>query len=276
MIYDPRIAHLEKQISYGTLGLIDALIRPDKNVADQKKLILINGATIIRNCIDPILGEATNIRQIDFDFKMLYQCLEQYVNHQTSVITYFHSNINSMIPDDSRRKETSLRLMITHFVNKMSRDEHLIPNKLVKFNKNDKLILYGLSVVKSFAYVVLGSIIQKMLTNRLPRILLITHCPFDYFLLDRYPVEIVLSHTGKIITKKDLGMKVFKDDSIPFNRTTYKLFGDKDFLKPLCRNKPKALSTLKGVKLRLKTEKEIAQLAQQQLDISDKQLNWKI
>jgi len=51
---------------------------------------------------------------------------------------------------------------------------------------------------------------------------------------------------------------VFKEDGIPFNRTTYKIFGDKDHLTAVLSNRPKFMRYLnqKGVNLKLKTERE--------------------
>lgn len=287
MVYDPRIAHLESKISYGTLGLLQCLVQRtnDPASATSRDIILVNGGTIIRNCYDNDSGDKVLIEKINYDFKMLYSTIDTYTSHQSLVLTYFQPNINELIPEALRRKETPLRLGISKLVDRMGRDEQLEPNKLVCFSKGNHMSLYGLRVSQNFAYRLVGQMLQKLMLklqqnplNKISRISMITHCPIDYFLMESFPVKVILSHTGKILKKRDIPFKVFKDEDIPFNRTTYKLFGDKDFVKGSLKNRPKFIKMLKqnNINLKLKTEREIALLAHQYFGISQAELNWKL
>lgn len=287
IIYDPRIEHLIDKISYGTLGLLQCLVKRANDPASStsRDIILVNGGTIIRNCYDNDSSDKVLIEKVNQDFKMLYSTIDSYTSHQSIILTYFHPDINKLIPEALRRKETPLRLGISNLIDKMSRDEQLIPNKLVCFSKGDHMSLYGLRVSQNFAYRLVGSMLHNLMLklqqnplNKITRISMVTHCPIDYFLMENFPVKIILSHTGKILKKRDISFKVFKDENIPFNRTTYKLFGDKDFIKGSLKNRPKFIKMLKqnNINLKLKTEREIALLAHQYFDITQAELNWKL
>jgi len=71
---------------------------------------------------------------------------------------------------------------------------------------------------------------------------LISHVPLDFHLYRVFDEFTLLeSYTGAFKTKKDLGKKVFQIDSIPFNKYTHLLLGDKWYLTQLVDNKTKKL-----------------------------------
>jgi hypothetical protein len=277
-VYDPRVSALEEKVSYGTLGILEQFAIQSNTPDNLKKnCLLVNGNTIIRNCHEPGANNQSTFKPIGFDFEQLRTYFEMYAgNNQSVVLFYFHPTFNSMIPEHARKKETAKRTELTRMFELVAHEEHLRPNYIDKIGAVDNVDYYGLVSSGIFSY---RTIINRFLANFplkvTPKIWLISHCPIDYFLFERYPdIEIISSHTGKILTKQDLSNKVFKDPNIPFNRITYKLFGDKDFIKAVCRNKPKAMEQLKGVNLKLKTEKEIRLLAKTKLGIDPKLLAW--
>ena len=273
MVYDPRVADLQDHCSFGTLGVLNTLvIRSDDNRNMKRRCIIINGGTIVRNCYDKNKTDADNLKAIALDFNYIRQYFASYANNGI-MLTYFHPRINTLIPASFQRKETDTRLSIDRLTGIVADSESLQPNKLSKFDGGNN-VHYGMLVSGMFAYRVLSRVMRSESINP-QQMWLVTHCPIDYFLFDDHPgIQLISSHTGKILTKKDLPLKVFKDESIPFCRTTYKLFGDKEFIRPLCQNKPKAMTQLSGIKLRLKTEREIVVLAKNKLGIDTKLLRW--
>jgi len=276
MIYHPNIAHLETRVSYGTLGILHSLaMRMNDNINTKKNYLLINGGTIVRNCYSSNKSDKEILEAIALDFSQLRHYFETYVSEPGYMLVYFQPGIAKLIPEDFRRSETKPRLEVERLTRIVAASESLKPNVVTKFGENENVTHYGLFVSGIFAY---RAISREMLSAKLPRVpkmWMVSHCPIDYFLLDNYPnSEIKLSHTGKILQKKDISEKVFKDDEIPFNRTTYKLFGDKEFIRGACRNRPKALEKLGNINLRLKTEREIIALAKTKLGIDTKTLSW--
>lgn len=278
MIYHPQVASLETVMSYGSLGLLNTLAQHNNDLSIKKKnVFLINGATVVRNCYSngKNLSDNEVLKAIHQDFEYIRHHIEMYATQDTYVIFYFHPTINTMIPEHTRRKSTPFREAVARLTSIVASSETLKSNKLVLLNKHNNVAYYGLLVQGTFAYKFLSHHIRTLLKQDVPKIYVLTHCPIDYFLTDEYAqAEYILSHTGKILTKKDFSQKVFQTEDIPFTRVMYKFFGDKEYLTPICKNRPKALEILKSVKLRLKTEKELEQLLKSKFDIDLKLLRW--
>lgn len=63
------------------------------------------------------------------------------------------------------------------------------------------------------------------------QVTMISHCPLDYHIGRHIKAfTLVDSHTGKVRKLTDLGVKVFKNDHLPFHPTIHPLIGDKDYL----------------------------------------------
>lgn len=72
------------------------------------------------------------------------------------------------------------------------------------------------------------------------RAVMLSHVPLDYHLYTFFKTfHILESYTGKIKTSKDLNLKVFKDEFIPFNKYTHILFGDGWYMKAQVKGKEK-------------------------------------
>lgn len=72
--------------------------------------------------------------------------------------------------------------------------------------------------------------------------LLVSHVPFDFHLYKVFnDFTILESYTGAFKHKRDLGKKVFGDESIPFNKYTHVLLGDKWYMKQQVDSKTKKL-----------------------------------
>ena len=277
MNYDPRVKDLEEKVSYGTLGILDRLARAsDDNPGIKKNLLLINGATIVRNCYyRPDSNSDKHVLDaVAFDFEQLRHYFEMYTNQPATMLVYFHVGVNKLIPESARKRETNNRLNVERLTAMVATSEGLRPNTITKLSSNNNITYCGLVVSGTFAYRILNKSLHELSKTSIPKIWMVSSCPIDYFLFDTFPqLEIIDSHTGKIVLKKDLPEKIFGDPAIPFNRITYKLFGDKNLVKAACRNRPKAIALLDGA-LKLRTEREIAALAKTRLGIDSKSINW--
>lgn len=273
-IYDKRIAHLEEKVSYGTLGVLERVVVQSSLPPHlQKNVLIINGDTIIRNSFDKTRSDDLNIKQATFDFENLINHFGYFSNGEVFAFVYFNPTIRSIIPEYFSRVITDSRQRLITISTKMTSMLNLKRNGFSHVDHDRVKVFLGI-VEGRFNHVMLPGIIQSTIKNH--RSFLITHCPFDYFLLQYLPnTDIVVSHTGSILNPNDLGKKVFGDSTIPFNRTTYKLFGDKEFIKGLVRNRPKALQLLNKPNLRLVTEQELIKFAITQLKIDKQQLSWR-
>lgn len=280
MEYHPLISDLETVMSYGSLGVVDCIVRRiNDNPNIKKNVILINGLTIIRNCFNDHKEYSANklMEAVALDFDKLKHAIEMYAGNQKMiVVVYFHPNIYKLIPEQYQKSLTDFRKMVYHVATLITNSDHLQPNIPKKMLDSDNITFYAVRVTGSFAYRVLSRLLHS-LKGLAPKIWMVSHQPVDFFLIEEFPhLEVILSHTGKILQRKDLSKKVFGDETIPFNRITYKLFGDKDLIKAVIRNRPKALDQLKGVNLKLRTEREITMIAKNTLGLDPKSYSWEI
>lgn len=272
-------------VSYGTLGILNTIIKQSYQTSVVKKnMFLVNVGTIVRNCFDKDATDKTIIDKATFDVTNIRSCLARYDDKvPDAVVFYYKSSLLDAIPEHQRRKVTPMRARIASIIKQISAPEVYKPNRLMEVptNNDGNTATYALEVTTGFAYHQLARLMRNaahLSSNN--RIWMFTHNPIDFFLADTYPnLEIIESHTGRIFGPKDFAKKVFKKDKegvLPFNRVTYKLFGDKEFITPLAKNFPKALLALKGINLKIRTEAELIQIAKDKLGINKSQFNWKL
>lgn len=92
-----------------------------------------------------------------------------------------------------------------------------------------------------------------------PRILLLSHCLLDYYLVKQFHVEVIESYTGQIKGPETFSHRLNKDGLVPFNRIFHRLLGDSTWVLPLATGKikTKILEMAKERKWNQKTEHEI-------------------
>ena len=149
-----------------------------------------------------------------------------------SIVTYI-SDYSSMIPKEYWRQST------------LNRTRFATASKML-IKKNMQFGTLG-QVQYNFHYLhgrvptttQLIHAIQRMHNKR--KIYLISHSPIDFHICEKLKsVNILESYTGKTIDISRLGMKVFKQESIPFNQFTHVMLGDKEqFISPMSRSEKK-------------------------------------
>jgi hypothetical protein len=281
IVYNERVSQLENVVSYGTLAILNTLMsHANDHPHDKHNVFLINGATIVRNCYDHALKDTEILKKVATDAEYLRQYFEIYASGPAMCIFYFNPTIRYMIPSVSRRKETPVRMAIDRLTDAVAKSEKLPKNSMTEIGKSGSMTYYGLLSFKDFSYRIIISELRKLMINTHFLPALVTHCPIDFFLMEKFAgIKLIESHTGKIILPIGFGKKVFGVDGVPFNRTTYKLFGDKDFIKPVIRNHNVVLKKLSVRNLKLRTESEIKRIILSEF-VNDPMmsdfLNWKL
>lgn len=269
-VYDKAVEGLVDKISYGSLGVLDTLAQQSNESSTTKRnVMLLNIATVVRNIINQKIDEKHFLQAVDFEISQYRQFFNNYAPEKSHCVFYYQSDVYDCIPEHARRTMTATRELMLKYALKVVQNEGLRMNICSNLGKQDNVNYWGIWMTKKFAFHHLRDLMRDI--SFVPKIWMVSHCPIDYFLSDVLPVSIIDSHTGKVTEKKDLGMKVFKDPDIPFNRTTLKLFGDKEFIAPLVRR-----TVLKGIKLKLHHEREIVHLAKIKFKVDPKQLDWKM
>jgi len=279
MEFDKRIQNLENVVSYGTLGILNTLVKTASDPDGIKRnVFLINMATVVRNCYDKSSNRNHILNNVSVDIQHLKQYINQYnPNQHVIIIIYYHPSLRKAIPDDARKADTPSRLSQDELLDYIARTEHFSGNRLGEIQpKSGNADEYCLYVSSGYAYRQLYNILRTGLPLRsMQRVWMLTHSPVDFFIAEKMPaIEVLESHTGRTFDRNGFSKKVFKDPSIPFNRVTLKLFGDKDLIKAQIRKTKKTREILAKVNLRTKTEKEILSIAKTKLGVNPKSLKW--
>lgn len=276
MIYDDRIKALETKISYGTLGVLNTLvIESDLNI-QKTTMMLINLTTIVRNCYSADMLDHQIIKAVSDDIQQIYTYAEAY-NPEITLLFYADSKVRMKVPEHVRRKLTDIRINIDRITDKIIKDLN-IPhgNALTEIYRSRNMPVYFVRVEREFSYQILSRLIRNKLSNQIKKVWLVSHCAIDYYLYEVIRnLTIIDSHTGKITVPNNFGKKVFRDD-IPFRRITHMLFGDKEYIAPVIKNRNKALEKLRKVNIKIKTERELTIIAMKDLGVMPDQIAWKL
>ena len=274
MTYDPSIAHLETKVSYGTLGIINKLVLLSKQ-PPRWDVYLINVATIVRNNLSRDRSDTAVIRGTEYDVSELITYIDNYLQTTTGIAILYFGLQRLGIPKEHRRTSTTTRKKIAALTSEISRLHKGPSGKLFDLDYASKTLrVFSINHPGQLPYRFLANILQYTISYN--KVALLTHDATDMLMcnaLDK--VEVLSSHTGYILRKRDLGFKVFKNEKIPLNQVTLRLFGDKDNIIPIIRNKPKALSRLAKYNLHQKTEQEIFGIAVNTLGVKKQLLQYK-
>ena len=231
---------------------------------------IINIATIVRNNIDKNKNNFDIISQVYKDLRNLSSAIYYYLDSLKEVdFPYILLYIPdySRLPELVRKKLSPNEERIMEICSLMEKD---IQNKkdgdmITMLSMPIYLIQAGHSREFPYKqiYQKINSInnstkeIKKVLTRRY---MLISHIAIDYYLFNLIrDIKLLESYTGNIKQQRDLGYKLFKEESIPFNQYTHSLFGDSTRVKPLASKKKRdeLVELAKRTKWFLKTQGEI-------------------
>lgn len=270
--YDQRVQHLENIVSYGTLGIIERICLEadthNKGVFEKYNTFLINVDTVIRNSItkdnkddiQSIIKLVMNDLKILCDFFTNYMYTTNQVDSEGLIVLYFHPPLYQILHENIVREYTDSRKLIRKIADQVVL---LITDFPDTFKNKIKIISQvrniKIGVMKCVSLKHYNSILSQTRVSISGKItaLMLSFCPLDYFIYPIINFTVIDSHTGNLTKYKDLNTKVFSTNIIPFNMLMYRVLGDKHFIKPLCRNKPKFLKYFEDIKISQLTNKEI-------------------
>lgn len=268
---DKLLSKEEYPNSLGTQKLIDFITdwysKRDKPIWDTT---IINIATIVRNNIDKLKSNNDIVSQVYKDLRNLNLAIYYYLDSITDVD---YPYIILYIPDYSKLPEL-FRKKLSPTEERIMEICSLLENDIQNKKDGDvvNILTMPLYVFKAGysrelpykqLYQKINNInsstkeIKKVLTRRY---MLISHIAIDYYLFNLIrDIRLLECYTGNIKQFKDLGMKLFKEECIPFNQYTHSLFGDNTRVKPLANKKKRdeLVKLAQRTKWNLKSQGEI-------------------
>lgn len=274
--YSAAIQHLEGEVSYGTLGIINSFVKMSQYPA-RWDVFLINVGTIVRNCLSKDLSNEEVRDMTTTDIATMIEYIGIYLRSEKASVVVYTANQRLTVPLGHRRPTSKTRSRIEGITTAIADDNGFPNGKLVRmpFDKAENLDVYSYSRPMRPTHRYLTEILKYHLSST--RVALLSSDAIDFLTVNAVKgVDIVSSHTGQVLTATDLGKKVFKTDKIPFHTASLKLFGDSNNVKPIIRNKPKALISLSDVDLHHTSEREFLSLMKSKFNIDADLLKYNL
>ena len=230
--------------SLGTTPIYNTLLKEITKRNSPVEVVMINVSTLLRNCnsnesVKQIVEEEKRLnretkrpsKQLIEDAKNEIQLLfddivEMFRSNKTiinpTLIVYF-CDYKSIIPKSQYKEPTHSKRVLT-----IAEDillSSMAPDKR-RVSRPHDVSLVELPVKKGkFPHILLAE--ELGLVNNTHRVAHITHHPIDYH-VHKYTSDyrLVQSFTGHILRPKDLGLKIFNNQAIPFNVYTHAVLGD--------------------------------------------------
>lgn len=226
--------------SLGTDNAVTAILQQLATRDNVYDTILINVQTLIRNrlqkdlTINEIFTAVRNeLHELVQDIVEQFQAV-QYLKHP--LIILYLADYERMIPLSLLRAETETKIQMNTVRAKIMA-EMVKANHLDFMAGNVKIIQLPVSSKMLIHKVLLHALHQNESTSAC---LMFSHCPIDFHTARFLPkFRIVESYTGKLVAPLDLGEKVLKNKSVPFNAATHAVLGDSYFIKSLLSTKQK-------------------------------------
>lgn len=236
------------QVSFGIAPILNTL----SNLSTQSSrpswtLYLINVETLIRDRKEDTKDPVVAAKAVITDMQVLSQYIAAYNRYtltsrtkETQPILCFYFPHYENIPKAYLREKlpsgTEQRWKIRDAI------EKIISTQGLPSAYDDTQVFYAVvgtkgpwphkDLLKDLAKLVEGIQYRK--------VLMISHVPLDFHLYRQFKeFHILESYTGALKTQKQLGKKVFGDDTLPFNKYLHLLLGDRWYLKSLVKTTTK-------------------------------------
>jgi len=227
----------------------------DKKVIDhyQFNVFLINVMTLFRNNYIKEMSFKSLKSIVEKDINDLIMYFQKTTGKKKLVILYINDYLK-YIDEESLRDNNFVRLLREVLFNRLKIFQSKMPI-VIYDDDNTKIVTY-FNENKPFENE-LSKIIDASIA--MPKVVMFSCIAWDFLLFKRYDGAIVESYTGRIVERKNIPLKVFKFNFIPFNQTTYYLWGDKLLFKGklLRKNKKEFLKVADHEKIQFKSEKQL-------------------
>lgn len=272
-----------EQAGFGTNAIISSIKELSKsNNPNPYDIFLINIDTLIRN----VVTKEKTIQDIKQDVKKdldnLLDTISIYLQSVSNLIdmpyilVYFPEYEVPQVKLHERVfKDNSVKAIIKKVHDEFIKEDNLKQRKQIRTSFNN-IDVYELPVGNraDLPYKDLTRFINSQarfnptgIRTVIKNMLMISHYPLDFYFLFNFPnTQLIESFTGRYLKKEQLGVKVFKDGFIPFNRVTHLLFGDSVQLMPMAKgrrghnnNRKLLMDMAKKQNWNFRTPSEIAQ-----------------
>lgn len=221
------LEELNTRYSIGTSAMVATILPLLASPKVPYDTILINLETIMRNVyhkdltVDKLVS-ATIREYVDFMSEIMGTIGNNSSIKKMYVAMYIGDHI-ATLPYRSRKKETPKRIIFKKAVERIQKKRELFFRRVV-----DNVDFHGftLSTLRRVATQIAWQVSKLVGSTKL---LMISHIPLDFHVLQRHPNSAILeSYTGRIIkySPMNLGRKVFKLDNVPFTTYTHAILGD--------------------------------------------------
>lgn len=235
--------------SFGSSGLLNGLINTD-NIKYQWNTFFINIITLLRNCYEKDINYETIIDKLKIDIENLNLYIDVYTNNKYPVkIYYYFPEYFKTTKTFSYKKNTKQNEIIYGFYYK------LYKSTIDYSNKNTSSKLKSLFDIMSYqtnhksvktlftdpTTQPLISLFKEGRSIKSIRPCLISNFEIDYHLKHFfYNLSILLSFSSRVLeSSKDISLKVFKLNTLRFNKYSHSLFGDSTLIKSNISRKDK-------------------------------------
>ena len=193
--------------------------------------ILINLYTLIRNRTRKGMSVSEIHRETNEDITQIISAIRNSASVKTTIIFYMY-DYTSVLPKGRVKPLTKAREMQWIAYNTYKRQM-----KDTVIDYQDVIVMYSCRKSRLLPHVLLSSDVKGL--NNGHKIAMISHMPLDWHLFRKYNKSILVqSWTGEVLTYKDFGRKLWKNEFVPFCEATHNVLGDSETL--ICTLKPKA------------------------------------
>lgn len=197
-------------------------------------LYLINVETLIRDRKSK--SEPIDARNVLFDCTVMAQYIAMYnrliPTREVPVICFYLPQYENLPPTLLRTKfpaGTEERWKIRNTIQKLLQTEGYTEDY------EGTKVIFGTTAYKKQVWphkAIVADLMKVYPGLNMRNTLMISHVPLDFHLYKVFKnFNILESYTGKLKAKNDFGLKVFKNEHIPFNKYTHLLLGDKWYLR---------------------------------------------
>jgi hypothetical protein len=249
-------------VSFGADPPLVVMTEDLKRSDTRLSMVLVSINTCIRNAMDQEQKLDQNLKLIEQELDVIARTLSEALSasFKSSVIWFYMTNHYAKYPASVIRPVTPGKQLYFDLTQEIWKSltvtsgymdrTYVKYSRLIGNTSYDELLynqIKGMSVeVAGYAYNGHYGIV--------------THNPLDFHVLNRGTTgRLISSHTGAVLTRKDLSVKVFDTPDVPFNGDTHFILGDKVQIKPQISPaiKKQLMAKAKSEKWPLKTDAQI-------------------
>ena len=242
------------EVSYGVAPILNTFANlSGQSTRPKWNLYLINAETLIRNRREDTLPPDQLGREVLNDMQVLAQYISAYNRNNNAYfekrrpciffyLPHYESSIPKQYLRDKFPKGTEIRWQVRDVIDEILKRESM--NTEIDTTRINYTSI-GHPKHPWPHKELLKDIVSQLEGAQFYKCLMISHVPLDFHLYRCFAdFHVLESYTGALKQRRDFGKKVFQDESIPFNKYTHLVLGDKWYIKAIA-NTPKIKKMIK-------------------------------